>query len=228
MCGHGGGACVACASTQACTQGYCTANLLLENGTSFALVSAVVDGYERIANCTSIAPGGTLSIPVEPGTHTWTAYNGTYAPSGCARSAADSWGYPTPFTVVVGTSDQRLQLTQAPVTSYLLTPQETYACWSYYWSDSYGNTRQSKLRINRDGSWLFREYYTVNGALVRSLNGAALTETGRSLTNGYEINFQLQAAWPARYAVLSSSLYLNAGGQTGTLLYLHQTISNCP
>ncbi len=222
-----------------------TTTFRISNGTSFPLVSTVIDGVERIPAknasnmCFAYLPGTYAEFPVTPNqSHTWTAVNGGVTDNTtCNDLQHESWGtatlnQPAGLTMVT--------LTNRPLEAYVNTDSGfSYSCWEATYTDGV-NTRIARLRLNNGGTWSFREFYNLNPAgTVRSATGTSWPEQMRTI----DFNFTYRlvsgtAFWNGQWArfggqYIQNGVNVTTGALTNTVLYLRQpagggTPTNCP
>lgn len=219
-----------------------TAKLRLNNGTSFHLVSLVVDGVERIPArmnnmCWGYATGTYAEVDVTPNqSHTWTARNGGVTDNTtCNDLVHETWG---PLTFTTATTYVQT-LTNRALTAYLNSDSGySYSCWYSAYPGAGGTTRVARLRLNNDGTWRFVETNTEGGPVLRQGNGTGWPETRRDID--FRFYFSLIAStvtWSAEWA-RNGGLYIDNGvvgtSTTSRVLYLRQTNgvngppNNCP
>lgn len=222
-----------------------TTTFRINNGTSFPLVSAVIDGVERMPArnasnmCFGYAPGTYAEFPVTPNqTHTWRVLNGGVTDNTtCNDLQHESWG-PTTLSQPAGLTT--VTLSNRALEAYVNTDSGfTYSCWEATYTDGV-NTRIARLRLNNGGTWSFREFYNLNPATtIRSATGTSWPEQTRTI--GFSFTYRLvsgTAFWNAQWD-RSGGHYVQNGvnAVNGTLLnsvlYLRQpanggTPTNCP
>ncbi|MDP3498962.1 MAG: hypothetical protein Q8S33_01465 [Myxococcales bacterium] len=222
-----------------------TTTFRINNGTSFPLVSAVIDGVERIPArnasnmCFGYAPGTFAEFNVTPNqTHTWRVLNGGVTDdTTCNDLQHESWG-PTTFNQPAGLT--MVTLSNRALEAYVNTDSGfSYSCWQATYTDGV-NTRIARLRLNNGGTWSFREFYNLNPAMtIRSFTGTSWPEQTRTI--GFSFTYRLvsgTAFWNAQWDRSGGhSIQNGVNALTGTLLnpvlYLRQpanggTPTNCP
>ena len=220
-----------------------TTTFRVNNGTSFPLVSVVIDGVERIPArqnnaCFGYASGTYAEFQVTPNqSHTWSAINGGVTDdTTCNDLSHETWG-PLTFTQPAGLYQQTL--TNRALTAYVNNDfgNFTYSCWLATYSDG-TNTRLARLRLNNDGTWRFQETYNLGG-VTRTANGPSWPEQSRTIDHRFTYRLQVNANtfWNARWE-RSGGHYVQNGivgaSLTTEILYLRQTNgvggapTNCP
>jgi len=210
--------------------------LRIENNTSFYITGIEVDGVEYLPCGLGIGFAGNpnghqafTEIPVKMGRqHTYTIRNGEWDTGNCTRRVYETWGATT-WTQPDGVHMARLVNGRSLPQFMNQDHGYNYSCWYSSYTDGV-NTRNAYLRFNQDGTWTFKEYYNVSGALITS-GGGTYAETGRTVGNNIfhrmTITQNGSGTWNGQYDVNGGHYVENGGRSNGTrgtrLVYLRQT-----
>lgn len=208
----------------------------INNGTSFPVMSVIIDGVERVPQpCIGYNPGTYFEAQVTANVpHTWSARNGGVTDTtSCNEIVHETFG--ATFTQPSGLYQQTI--TNGPFERYVNGTTYTYSCWEAIYGDTQGQTRVARLRLNNGGSWSFREHYNTSGIVARTYTGTSWPEQTRTID--FRFTYRLNSSvgfWNARYD-LSGGNYLSNVCQnancTSEYLWLRQTTTggaptNCP
>lgn len=210
----------------------------INNGTSFPLMSVVIDGVERIPQlCVGYNPGTYFEAQVTANvSHTWTAANGGVSNNTtCPEIVHETFG--ATFNQPAGLYQQTI--TNGAFERYVNDARGyTYSCWEGIYSDTVGNTRIARLRLNNGGSWRFQETYNIGGAVARSAQGTSWPEQTRTIDHQFTYRIaNAMGFWSARYVHSAGANYISNvctnATCTAEYLYLRQTTpqgvpTNCP